>query len=155
MLHTKEKYLDELDTKIKAREEKTARLTAELEEKQEAFERQSEKVLAEQKQSLLRAAHLTEDEARKEALKLVEQECEHEAAQLIQRKTEHAEADARENALKITLQAIQRYASEHTAASTTNSVSIPSDDMKGRVIGRGRAEHPGVRGGDGRGRDCR
>jgi ribonuclease Y len=46
--------------------------------------------------------------------------------------TEQARAKSRE----ITLQAIQRYASEHVAESTVRSVRIPSDDMKGRVIGR-------------------
>ena len=69
-------------------------------------------------------------------LKLVEQDVQHEAGQLIQRCMDRAEEEAKNNALKVTLQAIQRYASEHTADSTVSAIAIPSDDMKGRVIGR-------------------
>ena len=50
--------------------------------------------------------------------------------------TEQAEEEAREKSREITLNAIQRYASEHTADVTVSAIAIPSDDMKGRVIGR-------------------
>ncbi len=49
---------------------------------------------------------------------------------------EDAERDAKEKAKEITLMAIQRFASEHTSETTVRSVAIPSDDMKGRIIGR-------------------
>ncbi len=136
VLTTKERYLDELDEKIKQREaaasEKDTQLT-ELIRKQEAL---IETSTQEQKQILLRIGRLNEEDARKEVLRLIEREVKHEAAQLIQREMERASEEAKENALKITLQAIQRYASEHTADSTVSTVAIPSDDMKGRVIGR-------------------
>ncbi|MEX0655429.1 MAG: ribonuclease Y [Phycisphaeraceae bacterium] len=135
-LSTKEKYLDDLDSKIKSREAKVAERETELDtlvaEQREVLENTRQ----EQKQTLLRLSHLSEDDARKEALKIVEHESQHEAGQIIQRNMEKAEEESKETALKITLQAIQRYASEHTADSTVSAVAIPSDDMKGRVIGR-------------------
>ena len=95
-----------------------------------------EETQKEAKNRLLSVANLSEEEARRQALKAVELECQHEAAQIIQRSLERAEEESQETAMKITLQAIQRYASDHTASSTTNAVQIPSDDMKGRIIGR-------------------
>src|SRR5690606_2446981 len=95
-----------------------------------------DQALQEQKQALLRIANLSEEDAKREALKAIERECQHEAAQIIRRNVEKAEEESKEAALKITLQAIQRYASEHTADSTVSAIAIPSDDMKGRAIGR-------------------
>ncbi len=136
VLTTKEKYLGELDEGLKDREKKVAAKEAELDQMVAEQRDIVEKTRQEAKQTLLRVSNMNEDEARKEALRLVEQSSQHEAAQIIQRAQEQAEEEARENALKITLQAIQRYASEHTAEATISSIQIPSDDMKGRVIGR-------------------
>jgi ribonuclease Y len=136
VLATKERYLDDLDGKVKVREAAAARLQDELDQLIEQQKAALEKSTSEQKQILLRISNLSAEDARKEALKLVEQEVQHEAAQVIQREMERAEDEAKTNAMKITLQAIQRYASEHTADATVSAIAIPSDDMKGRVIGR-------------------
>jgi len=136
MLTTKEKYLDELDEKVKQREKTVASKDAELTDLVTEQKKVLESAREEQKQKLLRITSMSEDDARKEALHVMEQEVQHEAGKLIQQAQERAEEEAKDNALKITLQAIQRYASEHTATNTTNAVPIPSDDMKGRVIGR-------------------
>jgi ribonuclease Y len=66
----------------------------------------------------------------------VRAESEHEANALARSILEEAEIQARAHSREITLQAIQRYAAEHVADSTVRSVRIPSDDMKGRIIGR-------------------
>jgi len=135
-LTTKEKYLDDLDSKIKVREKTVAGKEAQLDQ----LIADQQKLLAEsaqeQKLILLRVAKLSETEAKDQALAIVERECQHEAAQIIQRVQQQAEEEAKTTAQKITLQAIQRYASEHTADSTVSAVPITSDDMKGRVIGR-------------------
>ena len=135
-LATKEKYLDDRDDTLTGREKTVAAKDADLEqvltEQREVLKRSQD----EQKQTLLRIGNLSVDDARKEALRLVEHEVQHEAAQLIQRETERAEEECKENALRVTLQAIQRYATEHTADVTVSTIPITSDAMKGRVIGR-------------------
>jgi ribonuclease Y len=125
VLSTKEKHLDQQAEQIEQQKQEIAGKKEELEQ-----------VVSEQRDKLLRITNLSEDDARKMLLHQIEQEVQHEAGQLIQKEMEKAEEEARDNSLKITLQAIQRYAAEHTAASTVNAVDIPSDDMKGRVIGR-------------------
>ncbi len=136
VLTTKEKYLEELETKVKQREEKVATRDAQLDKLINEHHQLLTTTREEQKATLLRLSRLTEDDARKETLKLIEQEVQHEAAQVIQREMDRAEEQIKENSIKITLQALQRYASEHTADSTVSAIDIPSDDMKGRVIGR-------------------
>lgn len=136
VLTTKEKYLDELDAGIKKREAavtvKEEQIDQMLAEKRELVEKARE----EQKQALLRITNLSPEEARRQCLKLIEDEVQHEAAQLVQKQMARAEEESKEHALRITLQAIQRYASEHTSESTVSAIQIASDDMKGRVIGR-------------------
>jgi len=135
-LEKKEKYLEERENKLEQQQAQVKAREAELEElveKQRALLEASER---EQKQITLRLSGLGEEEARRQCLRRMEDDVKHEASQLIQRETALAEEQARERARKITLQAIQRYAAEHTAESTARTVDLPSDDMKGRVIGR-------------------
>ncbi|MCX5658128.1 MAG: ribonuclease Y [Planctomycetota bacterium] len=136
VLTTKEKFLEDYDGKIKQREAASVAREAEIEQVMVQRRELLQKAQAEQKQILLRISGLNPEEARKEALRLIEQDVQHEANQIIQHAMAKAEDEAKDNALKITLLAIQRYASEHTADATVSAVAIPSDDMKGRVIGR-------------------
>lgn len=99
-------------------------------------EAQAQAIVAQQKEQLLRIAGLTPDRARELLLQRVEEDARHEAGKLIRKITEEAERDAKDKAREITLMAIQRYATEHTSESTVRAVAIPSDDMKGRIIGR-------------------
>ena len=136
MLTLKEKNAADLEAEVKKREQaiegKQEELEAMVIERKQALE----EFRTEQKNTLLRVANLSEDDAKREALKVIETEVQHEAGQLIAKITEQAEEEAKDNALKITLQAIQRYASDHSSDHTVTAIQIPSDDMKGRVIGR-------------------
>ncbi|MEL6394796.1 MAG: ribonuclease Y [Planctomycetota bacterium] len=85
---------------------------------------------------LERVSGLARDEARDEVLRRVEESARLDVAKVVRRVTEEAEEQAKEQAREITLMAVQRYATEHTGESTVRSVAIPSDDMKGRIIGR-------------------
>ncbi len=136
MLTLKEKNAADLEAKVKQREQAIEGKMEELEQLVAERKQLLEEFRSEQKNTLLRLANLSEQDAKREALKVIETECQHEAGQLIQRITERAEEEAKDNALKITLQAIQRYASDHSSDHTVTAIAIPSDDMKGRVIGR-------------------
>lgn len=135
-LTTKEKYLDDLNKQIKAREKVVTASRQELDTLIENQRNIVAKTTEQQKQKLLAIAHLSEDEAKKLALQLLEQQCQHEASQIIQRTTERAEEESKQKSREIVLNAIQRYASEHTADATVSAIPITSDDMKGRIIGR-------------------
>jgi ribonuclease Y len=121
----KERQLDELERKLQQRERTLAQKEAEVNQS-----------LTEQRERLLAIANMSPEQAKEMLLKRLEDECKGECGALIQRMTEQAQEEAKERSRQIILQAIQRYAAEQTADHTVSTVSIPSDDMKGRVIGR-------------------
>lgn len=92
--------------------------------------------LAEQRAQLLRISSLSEEEAKQILLKNMEGEVNREASVLIERVVNTAKEEAHSRSREIVLNAIQRYAAEHTCDSTVSTVDIPNDEMKGRVIGR-------------------
>lgn len=85
---------------------------------------------------LERIGGMTRDEARAQILGRVEETARHDAAQLVRRIEEEARQDAERRARSIVATAIQRTASSYAAATTVSTVSLPSDDIKGRIIGR-------------------
>jgi len=99
-------------------------------------DRQLNELIGHQKSQLLKVANLSMDEARGLLMSQVEKEMERETATLIARRLEEAGETADGQAREVIVTAIQRYAAEHTCESTVSTVDIPSDDMKGRVIGR-------------------
>lgn len=110
-----------------------------LSEKLEALNRRSEelsKVLEMHRQTLHEIAGLSREEATSRLLTTLNEELAQETGQIILRHerqiAERCEALSRE----MLLTALHRYAAAHTAESTTSTVDIPSDDMKGRIIGR-------------------
>ncbi|MEM6855152.1 MAG: ribonuclease Y, partial [Planctomycetota bacterium] len=133
---TKEKYLTDMDADVKKAQAgidgKLAEAEALVAERQKANAQHQENL----KNDLLRIAHLSEEDAKREAMTVLEQQLTHESGELVKQITERTEQEAKEIAQKITLTAIQRYASEHCAESTSNSVAVEDDAMKGRVIGR-------------------
>jgi ribonuclease Y len=126
---------EQLDQKLAAVDQRERRLV----EKELELEAEKEKVgalQAEQKTELARVAGLSMDEARGLLLKRVEDEM----RDITNRKVHDLEQEARETAdvkaREIITMALQRYAAEHTAEHTVTVVALPSDDMKGRIIGR-------------------
>ncbi|MDP3909167.1 MAG: ribonuclease Y [Gemmatimonadales bacterium] len=85
---------------------------------------------------LERVAGLTAQEAREELIRHLEDEARDEAAALMRDIKEQARKNADREAKKIIALAIQRMAAEQTAESSISAVPLPSDDMKGRIIGR-------------------
>ena len=99
-------------------------------------EKQLSVLMAQQKNQLLKITAMNIEEATELLLKRLEDECEHEMSALIQRKVEETSETADEKSREIISSAIQRYAAEQTCEATVSTVEIPSDDMKGRIIGR-------------------
>ncbi len=124
-LSVKERHLESLDKKLSQRDRTLA-----------VKEDQLDEVLKEQRERLLQLTNLSPEAAKEMLLKRVEDECRGECGSIIRRMTEQAQEEARDKSRQIILQAIQRYAAEQTADHTVSTVTIPSDDMKGRVIGR-------------------
>lgn len=93
-------------------------------------------IVNQQRDQLLRISGMGFDEARELLLSRLEQEVEHESATMIENAVTAAKDTAEEKSREIIITAIQRYAAEHTSDHTVSAVDIPSDDMKGRVIGR-------------------
>ena len=91
---------------------------------------------AEARTRLEQVAGLTAQEAKQELLRGLEDEARSEAAALGRELKEQAKKGADREAKKILAVAIQRIAAEHTAESTVSAVALPSDEMKGRIIGR-------------------
>jgi len=93
-------------------------------------------VLAKQKKQLHEATGLTEEEAKERLLKLLEDELAGEVGARIQQHEKELKETCDLKARNILTMTMQRLASEHTSNMTTNTVDIPNDEMKGRIIGR-------------------
>lgn len=130
-----DKKLDVLSTKERKVEEAEQRL---LKAEREVVEKEAryEELINDTRKELLRISKLTAEEARSLCLKQIEHEVEREAGQLVEKILTTAQENAREKARHITVEAIQRYAAEHTCETTIATVDVASDDMKGRIIGR-------------------
>ena len=124
-LGVKERNLDDLERRLAVREKNVS-----------AKDEQLTQILNEQRERLLQISGLGAEQAKEMLLRRVEDECRGEVGAIVQRMTEQAQEEAKDKSRQIILQAIQRYAAEQTADHTVSTVTIPSDDMKGRVIGR-------------------
>jgi ribonucrease Y len=101
-------------------------------EKEEELRREFEK----HRKELERIAGMSSDEAKDLLLKNLENEVKFEATKIINKIEEEARRTADKKGKEIVISAIQRNASEYTSESTITTVSLPSDEMKGRIIGR-------------------
>ena len=95
-----------------------------------------EKIYQDQLEELQRISRLTPEEARQMVLSNVEREARQDMARIIRQIELEAREEGENRARKLIAEAIQRVASEHVVEVTTSAVEIPSDDMKGRIIGR-------------------
>ena len=126
---------ENLDRKIEALERREQNLR-DREAQIDALRAEAEELRSRQAGELERVANLTVDEARAQLLATVEDEIRDEASRRVREMEKEVEATAGQRARKILATAIQRYTSEVTAETTVSVVPIPSDDMKGRIIGR-------------------
>ncbi len=114
------------------KEEMIEELKVKLEEKEKEIALKEEKV----NEELVKIAGMTEEEAREIMLKNAEEKYRHDLAMLYKTIKEQVEDKAEKEAKRIITIAIQRYAAEYVGEATITTVSLPTDDMKGRIIGR-------------------
>ncbi|AMA73505.1 MULTISPECIES: ribonuclease Y [Aneurinibacillus] len=126
---------ESLDRKMELYERKEA----EIERREQAVNEmhaKAEEYLQAQVIELERVSNLTREEAREIILQQVEQEVRHEAAMMAKDIEQQAREEADKKAREIITTAIQRCAADHVAETTVSVVSLPNDEMKGRIIGR-------------------
>lgn len=97
---------------------------------------QLEKLNKQQLAVLEQASGMSRDEAADNLMKALEKELEHERGTVLLRHQKRLEEVVNTQTRDMLLTAMQRFASAHTAESTTSTVDVPTDDMKGRIIGR-------------------
>ncbi|MBP3503143.1 MAG: ribonuclease Y [Clostridia bacterium] len=95
-----------------------------------------EEIIKKEQEELQRISKLSVEEAKQYLLSEVEKSIVTEKAEVIRRLDEEAKEKAQKNAKEIIGYAIQKCAADHTSETTVSIVSLPSDDMKGRIIGR-------------------
>jgi ribonuclease Y len=123
---------EKLERELRARDA----ALAELQKKTEAAAVRAEQTLAERQRELQRVASLTAEEARDLLLKQIEADARRDAANLVKRLETEARESAAQRAQQIITDAIQRSAADHAIETTVSVLDLPSDDMKGRIIGR-------------------
>lgn len=133
---------ENLDKRLDLLERKEKDINARLEELQkneisiQGKNEELEKMLADEKKQLQKISSMTEEDAKKLLLSRLDEELLQEKAVRIRQMEDEIKDSVDKKARNIISTAIQRCASEHTSASTVTVVMLPSDEMKGRIIGR-------------------
>ncbi len=148
-----EKEVKERRAELSKQERRLEQKEATLDKKTEAFERKEEdlakklakvaesqtkidELIKQQLELLEKISGLTQEEAKQYLLKSVDEEVRHEAAMKIKEIEAQLKEEADATAREIIATAIQRCAADHAAETTVSVVALPTDEMKGRIIGR-------------------
>ncbi|MBQ7330587.1 MAG: ribonuclease Y [Oscillospiraceae bacterium] len=131
-LEQKEAALDKKTENFERKEEELAKKMAAVAETQA----EADKLRAAQLATLERISGLTQEQAKQFLLQTVEEDVRHETAMKIKEIEQQLKDEADDRAREILSVAIQRCAADHAAEATVSVVALPSDEMKGRIIGR-------------------
>jgi ribonuclease Y len=138
-LTQKEENIDGKLEQLESREAGITKKEQQLTQRDGALQDQEAKyqaLIEEQKVQLEKISGLTAEEAKNLLIKAMESEARYEAAKLIKRIENESREQADRKSRKIIATAIQRYAGDYVAEKTVSVVNLPSDEMKGRIIGR-------------------
>lgn len=147
------KELNQLEKRFRQKEEQLERKTEQVEKREHDLSRKEKELTSrdrllvdketlctqlvkEQTQALERISGVTVEEAGRELFRRVEEETRFESAKLAKRIEDEAKEIAEKKSKEIISFAVQRYASDYVVDATVSAVSLPSDEMKGRIIGR-------------------
>lgn len=131
-LERKADNIDKRDSDLQKKERDYNSRERSLHEKESEIKR----LVGEQSAALEKISGMSFEQARAEFLRRVEEDSRFEALKVAKRVEDEARQEADKKAKEIIGLSVQRYASEYVADATVSSVSLPSDDMKGRIIGR-------------------
>ncbi len=135
----KEENIDRKTDQFEKKDEEVSQKEKKLIQREENIsikEKEYEIMLNEQKMQLEKICGLTADQAKELLIRAMENEARYEGAKLIKKIENETREDADKKAKKIIATAIQRYAGDYVAERTVSVVQLPSDEMKGRIIGR-------------------
>ena len=145
-LHERERLLDKRQDAVEQQSdqvrkqekmvETTQRKLAERIEDTNRRNEELQKLLDLQRQTLHQLSGLSREEAGRRLLEMLDTELQNEQGSIIQKHERKMQEICEAKSREILVTAIQRYAASHTAESTTSTVDIPNDEMKGRIIGR-------------------
>lgn len=131
-IQQKEETLDRKNEQADRREKNLSHREDDLKRKEAEIDKLNEQRV----QELEKISGLTKDQAKEMLLNAVESDVKLDAAKLIKETVAYAKEDASKKARDIVVTAIQKCAADHVAESTISVVQLPSDEMKGRIIGR-------------------
>ena len=124
--------LDRRMDDLEKRDQNLAKRQSSLDRKANDLEQRQEQIVVE----LERVSSMTRDEAKNQLLQEVEREARTDMVRIIRQIEEEAQHEGEKRARELIADAIQRVASDHVSEITVSVVPLPSDDMKGRIIGR-------------------
>ncbi len=132
VLDRKFEVLDQRDKELGKRASDFGRREKTVQDREQELER----LVGDERRRLEQMAGMSAQDAKNELMRRMEEEAQADAANRIREIRESAKRNAEREGKKIVALAIQRIAAEHTAESTVSAVSLPNDEMKGRIIGR-------------------
>jgi len=138
-LTQKEDHLDRRTEQAEERTEQLGKRERDLLEAGQQLARKEQELsgkIAEQNQVLERISGMTAEEAKQQLINAMESEARHDAARRIKQIEDEAKETADKKAKKVLALAIQRFAGDFVAEKTVSVVPLPTDEMKGRIIGR-------------------
>jgi ribonuclease Y len=131
--------LDKRRTELESRADKLEQREQNLNKRQSTVDRRAndiDKLFEQQVAKLEQIAQLSQDEARKDLYAAVEKEARADMARIYRQIEAEAREEGEKRARKLIADAIQRVASEHVSEVTSSRVTLPNEEMKGRIVGR-------------------
>jgi ribonuclease Y len=145
-LKDKRTEIAKIEERVVTKEEESDRRLVELERREQGvldrethlkqLQEEAKAAKEEQARQLERISGLTVEEAKRSVLERSEELVRHDLARMVRQLEEEARTDAKRRARNLVADALQRVAASHAAETTVSLVELPSDDMKGRIIGR-------------------